>query len=205
MSSSDLGNVRLGAESGREGGGRGRERRDYCPFGGEERERGAVCKTRGIRRAARLINRVLSSSNWQSSNNHLEAPPVNPELILGVTVRRHSYHSVRTQSSAQSLLSFLLVLRRKRVSHSSAASFSLFLFANAFVPTCLPIYLPPPFSLETEIFNSLPSFAFDLNFFNRSLKTGTTFRSRPSFRYPSCRRPLRSLSSPRDTLGKRGH
>nr|KAF7404414.1 hypothetical protein H0235_015108 [Vespula pensylvanica] len=38
----------------------------------------------GIRRGW-LINRVLSSSNWQSSNNHLEAPPVNPELILCVT------------------------------------------------------------------------------------------------------------------------
>lgn len=74
---------------------RGKEREIIVRPGVGERERGAVCparcKTRGIRRAARLINRVLSSSNWQSSNNHLEAPPVNPELILGVTVRRHSY------------------------------------------------------------------------------------------------------------------
>lgn len=133
MSSPDLGNVRSGAGSEEEGRrGRGRERRDYCPPGAGERERGAVCKTRGIRRAARLINRVLSSSNWQSSNNHLEAPPVNPELILGVTVRHHSYHSARIQSSARSLLSSLLVPKRKRVSHSSAA-FSLFLFADAFL------------------------------------------------------------------------
>lgn len=110
MSSLDLGNVRSGTGSEEEGWrGGGGERRDYCPSGAGGRERGAVCrarcKTRGIRRAARLINRVLSSSNWQSSNNHLEAPPVNPELILGVTVRRHSYHSARTQSSAQSFLS----------------------------------------------------------------------------------------------------
>lgn len=114
-----------------------------------ERERGAVCrarcKTRRIRRAARLINRVLSSSNWQSSNNHLEAPPVNPELILGVTVRRHSYHSARIQSSARSLLFS---------SHpGEKASFAFFgrVFAfplrQYFPPPypCLPIYTYPLF------------------------------------------------------------
>lgn len=129
--------------------GRGRERRDYCPPGAGERERDAVCparcKTRGIRRAARLINRVLSSSNWQSSNNHLEAPPVNPELILGVTVRRRSYHSARIQSSARSLLS--------SSRPGEKASFAFFGRVFAFPlrqysipPPYLPTYMPTPFS-----------------------------------------------------------
>lgn len=175
---------------------RGKEREIIVRLGDGECERGAVCparcKTRGIRRAARLINRVLSSSNWQSSNNHLEAPPVNPELILGVTVRRHSYHSARIQSSARSLLFS---------SHpGEKASFAFLgrVFAFPLPNTSLSpthIYPTPFFPFGTEIFNSLPSFAFDLNFFNRSLKTGTTFRSRPSFRYPSCCRPLRAIHS----------
>lgn len=149
MSSLDLGNVRSGTgseEEGRRGGAGGW--RDYCPPRAGGRERGAVCrarcKTRGIRRAARLINRVLSSSNWQSSNNHLEAPPVNPELILGVTVRRHSYHSARIQSSARSLLS--------SSRPGEKASFAFFGRVFAFpLRRCsplpyLPAYIPSPLS-----------------------------------------------------------
>jgi len=51
---------------------------------------------------------------------------------------------------------------------------------------------PPP---PLEIFNSSASFAFDLNFFNRSLKTGTTFRSTP--RVPGSKLPPSSV----DVLG----
>lgn len=158
-------------------GGRGNGR-DYCPSAGaihEERasaSESAVCRVLVKARekgAARLINRVLSSSNWQSSNNHLEAPPVNPELIHGVTVR-HSYHPKVPRSSPPpprlaSLGSWRGVER---------ARLSLAFFAPR---SCFPARrVPPPLA---EIFNSSPSFAFDLNFFNRPLKTGTTFQSAP--------------------------
>lgn len=108
MSPSDLGNVRLGT-----GRGRGMGRWDYCSLPGprkRERRRGS---SQDATNKARLINRVLSSSNWQSSNNHLEAPPVNPELILGVTVPPLlPPRKVSSQLSSP---------RGERVSHSSAA------------------------------------------------------------------------------------
>lgn len=78
----------------------------------------------------------------------------------------------------------------------SELSHSLAAFSHSpFPPSCA--YHPQ----MVEIFNSSPSFAFDLNFFNRSLKTGTTFRSLP--RVPGSKLPPLSALF-RDTLGVRG-